>query len=128
MPQLAPIVITDNQAVDHTYNPNSVNVNGMSTLIEGSQSQRNLAEKLTISQVPIKGNAGFKTEVRITVPRVVTADDIESVLETDTLSISFTTRPHSDETSRSDLRVLAQNSLADGSVIATMIDKLEQVW
>lgn len=129
MPQLTPIVITDDLAQVHTYDPQSVNNNGLTSLIEVGQSQRSLAEKLTLSLVPIKGDAGFKNEIRITVPHIVTdsTTGISSVLETDTIVISMTSRPHSTAVTRKTLRSIGIAILADPIVVA-MIDDLKQVW
>jgi len=135
MPQNTTIAIQDGAAtpVTHTFNPQSIDANGVASYKERTSGVPIGQPQLTLGvRAPTGNGATYKVTGRLTMPKVVTTTDssgkaVTSVDYAPLGTFEFVLPVKADKIDRTNFRVLLSNALKN-PVVVSMIDDLESVW
>lgn len=135
MPQNTTIAIQDGAAtpVTHTFNPQSIDSNGVAVYKERVSGVPIGQPQLSLSvRAPAGNSATYKVSGRLTMPKVVTTTDssgktVTSVDYAPLGTFDFVLPVKADKIDRTNMRVLLSNALKN-AVVISMIDDLEGVW
>lgn len=135
MPQNTTIAIQDGAAtpVTHTFNPQSIDSNGVATYKERVSGVPIGQPQLSLSvRAPAGNSTTYKVTGRLTMPQVVETTDsagktVKSVDYAPLGTFEFVLPVKADKIDRTNIRVLLSNALKNATVVS-MIDDLEGVW
>jgi hypothetical protein len=131
MPQMIPVILTDNSATDHTFQPRGPDTNGVQTLVRSTGVPLG-DERLTISRSRT-AQGREKAVMKLTIPVVstVTEGGVEksTVLRTGYADVSFAFDSTSTIAERANARKMIADFLSGSEGIApAVIDNLENLF
>lgn len=131
MPQMTPVVLTDNAFTDHTFAPRGIDANGVATLVRSTGVPVG-DERLTISRTRT-AQGREKTLVKMTLPVVSTVSEggisRPSVVRTAYADITFSFDGTSSTLERANARKMLADFLNNSeSIASSVVDDLETLY
>lgn len=121
MPQVAPIVLTDNAAVDHTFDPQNVE-KGVAYYAAHSVDGTPEKDGRLSAGLRTQPNSARRGSVKIQLPVIRSVDGVDVVVDTNILEINARMSSKSTDVERSQLTSLGAASLNDTFIQALLND------
>lgn len=132
MAAIAPIVVADNLAANHTFSPEGIDANGVAIFKDrdhgSAVSFYTLSARLRGPVGPADGpNRVFRNTVKMVIPVIATINGVDTLVSTMSGYSEFVIPESATLQQRKDLRALFRNALGN-SQIGAMVETLEQIY